>query len=105
MRFFPLSISASRFFVAKTSTIRPKLHVENVKLYVQACLLEPSALLKIHQRLSGGNSLELLYNAHVTKTFSVETGHLQTCFDITLKDPFQSVIVLIHKNIGMNMRT
>ena len=65
-----------RFFVTKTATIKPKLHVKEIRLYVMACLLEPESLVKVHQRLASG-CLELAYLADVCKSYSVETGHLQ----------------------------
>ena len=89
--------SAPRFFVTQSTTVTPKLHIKDARLYVQVCLLAPQSLIKIHQRLANG-TLQLPYMANVVKTFSVEVGHLEAYFDLTLKDTFQSCIVLLYKN-------
>ena len=53
-----------------------------------ACLLEPDSLLRVHQHLAAGR-LRMPYLADVTKSFSVEQGHLTANLDISLKDAYE----------------
>ena len=69
---------SSRFFVSSVAASKPLLKITSAKMYVQACLLTPNALTRIHSRLSGGGTLQLPYMAYVTRTFTVEQGHVYT---------------------------
>ena len=79
---------ATRFFVSKQTTHIPKLHIKEVRLQAMACLLEPDSLLRVHQHLAAGR-LRMPYLADVTKSFSVEQGHLTANLDISLKDAYE----------------
>ena len=121
---------SARFFVSSVAASKPLLKITSAKMHVQACLLKPECLIRVHSRLSGGGSLQLPYvskhctpplvlpsfhllylytftnisffqMAYVTRTFTVEVGHVYTWIDISLKSEYQSVIVLLHKNTTM----
>ena len=63
--------------MAKTAAKKPKLHIVDCRLHIQCCLLEPTELLRINQRLSGAGTIALPYMGTVTKSYSIEQGHLQ----------------------------
>ena len=60
--------SDQRYFVAKTTTKKPRLHVTEAKLFLMACLFEPDALLRVEHRLASGQ-LQLPFLCNVTKSF------------------------------------
>ena len=67
-----------------------------------ACLLEPQYLLQYHQKLHGHNgSIQFAFLRDTVKSYSVEIGHLQTTIDISLKDSFESAVVILHKNTAV----
>ena len=74
--------------------------LSDVKVYVMAVLLDNSALNKINARLSQSGGLQMPYMAFVTKSICVEIGRLSCDLDVALKDEFQSVIIILHKNTG-----
>ena len=59
-----------------------------------ACLLEPESLLKVEARLAS-SSLQLAYLCDVL--LSIEIGHKEGIIDLSLKDKFESCVVIIHK--------
>ena len=83
--------------MTQSTTVKPKLHIKDARLYIQVCLLNPQSLIRVHQKLAN-NTLQFPYMSNVIKTYSVEIGHVQAYIDITLKDAFQSCIVILYKN-------
>ena len=117
----------SKFFTCNKAGVSPGYKIKQVQLYVMAGLLKPAALLKIETRLASG-TLQIPFQNDVVKSyrytsmnitcqictlrnlatytvfifsFSIETGHLQHEINLSLKSPFQSCIVIMHKNVNL----
>lgn len=90
-------VDGNKYFITQTNA-KPRLKIIEAKLYIEVCLLKPQAILKIHQRLANG-TLQLPFVGDVNKTYSIEVGHLQTHINISLKDPFEQCLVILHRNL------
>ena len=50
---------SKKFFVTQNTSVKPILHIDEAKLYVMACLLDPPSLMRINARLAQGNGLQV----------------------------------------------
>ena len=59
---------AKKIFVTQNATVQPKIHIDDVRIYVMAVLLDNSALNKINVRLAQSGGLQIPFMAFVTKS-------------------------------------
>ena len=60
---------AKKVFVTQNASIQPKIHIDDIRIYVMAVLLDNSALSKINVRLAQSGGLQMPFMAYVTKSY------------------------------------
>jgi|TARA_B110001454_G_C12419518_1_gene308726 hypothetical protein len=92
-----LLTSNERYFLTSDDTIKPKFIVHDAFMYFQVVLLKDAAFHRLTAALNAGNHFETRFKNMFGKTYTVDKNRMEKTLDISLKDPFEKCIVILHK--------